>query len=494
MLSERSKTLLLLAAVLLVGGGLRLAMLESRVLWFDEAVSLSVAQSGPAGAVVAAKDDTHPPLYHLALHYWLRLAPGESGARLFSAAAGLLTVLVVFAIGYRLGGRPAAVTAGLLLAICPLHVWYSQELRMYALQTLLIALSWWLLLRALEQRDTASWLFYALTTTAALYTQYTTLYSIAAQNLYVIATQSRTKLPWRMWWRSQAALAILFLPWVPVFWHHLQAKTFGYWMRPLDWADPLRFLALLSGAIPKNPGPYWPWIAVSIVVIASALVVRRVWFVILWLLVPVTGLALQSLGANVFVPRALLFVAPALALMVGCSLAAQPRRRLLLATVTLLVAANLNGLAQYYFLPNAWIRSALRTAAGQVAGGFRSGDLVVHASRFSYRPFQHYLDAQVPQVLEEETEPMPHLFRVIGTRGLPRNQTHYNRVWVIWQADFQRPTAGDQIREWLREAYDEGQEVFRTPELQVTLHQRQMAESLLAPTTNPRVTPNGGPS
>jgi len=450
----------LLILVLALAAGLRLFQLTDRVVWFDEAVSLLVARAAPAEIVAAAQDDTHPPGYNLVLHF---LPRGEFPARLFSVGCGVLTVAVVFLIGRtgwpsppsasavetarRTGpARPttAGVASAVLLALCPLHVWYSQEIRMYALQTLLVTMSWWLLL-------SRRWPAYAVVTALSLYTQYTSAFAIVAQSVYVVW---RERDAFRSWLWAVAAVAVLFAPGVPLLARQYGGGTFGYWMKDFSWADPVRFFALLTGAIPKNPGPYWPWVMVSVAVITAAIMNtdarKRVPPLLLWLLVPVGLLAVLSVRANVFLPRTLVMVTPAFALLLGAAVAGGKNGRwpsLKAILTVLVVAGNLWALSRYYFAENAWIRSDLRAAAARVAAGYRPGDLVVHTSRFSYRPFQVYLDPTIPQVVERETEPMPALFQVIGSRELPAAVT--GRVWLVTFPDFQRPDAGAVTAAWL---------------------------------------------
>lgn len=130
---------MLLALVLAMAAGARVFHLGDRVVWFDEAVSLLVARAPSVGAAfVAARDEGHGPLFNLVLHYWIRMVPGEVGARWLSVILGVAAVGGVWAIGNRMAGAGAGLFSAFLLAMCPLHVWYSQEIRMYALQVLLI--------------------------------------------------------------------------------------------------------------------------------------------------------------------------------------------------------------------------------------------------------------------------------------------------------------------------------------------------------------------
>jgi 4-amino-4-deoxy-L-arabinose transferase-like glycosyltransferase len=453
---------LALGAVLLLATGVRLWALSDRVLWFDEAVSLLIAQA-PAGDVfVAVQDDTHPPLYYLVLHYWTQLLPGESGARLLSVVAGILTVAVVFALGKHLGGVTAGWLSAVLLALCPLHVWYSQEVRMYAVQTLLICLSWWLLLRA-------RWVAYVFVTALGLYTQYTTAFAIAAQIVYVAISQRQLARPFAY---SLAGVAVLFAPWAGIFWHHWHGQTFGYWLRAFEWADPVRFFGLLSGAMQKQTTPYWPWAAISMVaLIVAGRTWRRASGMWLWLVLPVAALTVLSLRQNVFLPRSIVFVAPAFALLVGG--AAATGNVWARGAAGLVVGANLVALANYYWQPNLMTKSSLRVAAQQVAAAAQPGDLVVHTSRFTYRSFQVYLGDRVRQGLEQETEEMPALFRVIGDSRLPVNWIAAPRIWLVTCADFQRRDAGNILGAVVSQTHDYRQQVLADAWMQVELYVRR---------------------
>ncbi|MGO9609548.1 MAG: glycosyltransferase family 39 protein, partial [Verrucomicrobiia bacterium] len=182
---DNRRSVALLSVVLLAALGLRLFHLQERVLWFDEANSLLIARAGPTEIIDAVRDDTHSPFYYLVLHYWQFIAGGEAGARLLSVLAGVATVAVVYSMGCALAGRGAGLLAAALLAVCPLHVWYSQEIRMYALQTLLVALSFLFMVWALRQQRGVLWVGYSVFTALSLYAQYASFYALVAQNIFV---------------------------------------------------------------------------------------------------------------------------------------------------------------------------------------------------------------------------------------------------------------------------------------------------------------------
>ena len=117
---------------------LRLAFLSSDSFWLDEAFSVtSVMRHGVREIWQASPDPQHPPLYFVVL--WLAVhlgGPSEAVARLPSALASVLNLLLMYVLSRRLGlSVRAAGWAVALLAFAPLDVWYAQEARMYALVT-----------------------------------------------------------------------------------------------------------------------------------------------------------------------------------------------------------------------------------------------------------------------------------------------------------------------------------------------------------------------
>jgi predicted membrane-bound mannosyltransferase len=125
---------------------LRVYHLSFQSLWWDEGISLYLAERSLAELTVN-KDfslDLHPPLFHVFLGVWVRLFGADVfSARLFPVFLGVLNVPLLYALGRRLAGHGVGVAAAWLVVISAVHVYYSQELRMYTLLPLLATLSLW---------------------------------------------------------------------------------------------------------------------------------------------------------------------------------------------------------------------------------------------------------------------------------------------------------------------------------------------------------------
>lgn len=209
----------MVAGLCLLAWALRLHGLEWQPLWSDEGLSLyrsaqSLREILSNRIVVDGfpTQDLSPPLYFVLLHA-TRALFGESlfGLRVIGAMAGTLCVPLVDAAGRRLFGTAAGATAALLLALSPLHLWYSQELRPYPLQMALGLAALVLLWDALGPRGPAprglgradwvrlaAWLALS---ALAIYVHYFAVFVVAAQALVALG------LAWRRGYR-RAVLAI----------------------------------------------------------------------------------------------------------------------------------------------------------------------------------------------------------------------------------------------------------------------------------------------
>lgn len=199
-----------------LGGSLRLFHLNALSLWVDEGLTVTFARlSWPTLLGFMRVYSSHPPLYFALVKLVSHLAPELVAGRLISAAAGTLTIPVLYALAARVMGGWAGTAASLALAISPLHIWYSQEARPYALVGLLVALSY-LALVAVYQNNRRPWIaVYGVSLVCALYVEESAFFALAPQAIV------HSYMFWRR--RRQANLAIgttigaaiTFLPWIP---------------------------------------------------------------------------------------------------------------------------------------------------------------------------------------------------------------------------------------------------------------------------------------
>jgi len=127
--------------ILILGLVLRLISLNQS-FWLDEATSGLVVRNFSLTEIVTkfSPGDFHPPLYYLILKVWSSFfGTSEIALRFPSIIFGLLTIYFVYLIGKELFNKKAGIIAGILLATSGLHIYYSQEARMYSLTALLVS-------------------------------------------------------------------------------------------------------------------------------------------------------------------------------------------------------------------------------------------------------------------------------------------------------------------------------------------------------------------
>ena len=195
-----------------LAAALRWYRIDAQSLWYDEGISAHQLTRSFPEILRAAALDTHPPLYYWSLKAWAdAFGSSELALRSLSAAWGVLAVVLTFLLCRRLFGTLAGTIAALLLAVSPLSVYYSQEVRMYSQVTALGLLS------AYAYLERRYWL-YALAGLATLYSQYLGAAMLIALNLHALLWWRCMSRPqWLYWLGANGMIALGFLPWLPTF-------------------------------------------------------------------------------------------------------------------------------------------------------------------------------------------------------------------------------------------------------------------------------------
>jgi Dolichyl-phosphate-mannose-protein mannosyltransferase len=184
---RRGPALAIVGALMVAALGLRLAI--PRGLWLDEAISVEQAQlSLPQLIDQLAHGDRHPPLHYVVLWATTRLfGNSDLAVRMPSIAAGVLLVPVVYALGRELYNRRTGVAAALLATVTPILVWYSQEARGYALETLFATLAVLGCVRALRYGRARDWALHAVAAALAVWTHWFAIFLVAATELVILS-------------------------------------------------------------------------------------------------------------------------------------------------------------------------------------------------------------------------------------------------------------------------------------------------------------------
>jgi len=174
---------ILLWIVTLLGVILRLYKLGSHNLWFDELgtilyTSLSIFKSGNAFS---------HHLYYVILKYWIFLfGKSELSLRFPSVLFGILSILLIYRLGRITFNRKVGIISAFILAISPMHIWYSQEARGYSLSVLLTMLVVYFFYTILKSHKKSYITGFIIVSILAFSNNYFSLYSVITASVFLI--------------------------------------------------------------------------------------------------------------------------------------------------------------------------------------------------------------------------------------------------------------------------------------------------------------------
>lgn len=136
--------------IVFLGILLRIINLNYNSFWIDELFSINTAKmDSVSGILDDCRNDVHPPLYQLLLHYYIKFAgDSETAARLLSAVFGILSAAGFFLLANLLFNSKKAVAMMLMFTVAYFPVYYSQEVRSYSLLLLLTIITNYFFLKA----------------------------------------------------------------------------------------------------------------------------------------------------------------------------------------------------------------------------------------------------------------------------------------------------------------------------------------------------------
>jgi mannosyltransferase len=340
-----------IVALTALGFALASYRLGAKSMWLDEAVSADHARLGLHGLwTVVSRTDPNMGLYYVLLHLWVRVfGYGEAAVRSMTVVLAGLAVPVMALLGKRLYGRACGLVAGLLLALSPFFVQYEQTARSYAVVVLLVLLSSYFFVAALERPSRATLIGYVLASALAVYTHYFAALVLLVQLVTLLAVKRRGALT-REWLAAAIAVVVLCAPEV-VFAH--RAGTQGIaWIHEPTLSALVHFPSELAGETV---------LAAVLVVLACYGLVRaatdregwRTGFLTAWLVVPVVlDFTVSKLGHPLFVTYYLIVVLPPFLLLAALGVLRLPRGPAAAIALGLLVAFSAVGIRAWYARPS----------------------------------------------------------------------------------------------------------------------------------------------
>jgi len=319
--------------------------LGTKGLWGDEVWQVAWSQQQPLGETFQRfRAPPDLPLSFLLVQLSTTFGSDPFWVRLPSAALGAVTVVLLYLLARRLFGRAIGLTAALLLAVAPYHVWYAQDARPYAALACYSLLTLLFFERLLRRPSPGNALGFTVATILNLYNHLFALFPLLVELVvgvgWVVLASARARRaggPELASARARARLlaggvgggaVVALLVAVPLFGGVARYIANG---GPGDGAAPTRVtpdtvvdLLALFGS-----GYGWPLLLTTALLLTGlgALAYRRDTFMIVslaWLVLPLAMLWLVR-PRHMFIPRYVLFMQPVYVLLVAYGLVSLSR-------------------------------------------------------------------------------------------------------------------------------------------------------------------------
>ena len=398
----------LLLVIVAAGTVLRLHLLTKRDLWVDEASSVFMAGLPWRDFWQALWDfQGNMGLYYFLFRGWLHLGDSEAIVRGLSVLFGVALIPAIYLLGKHLFSRNAAIAGAALSAVNIFQIRYSQEARAYSLVMLLVVLSTYFFVRALESPNRKRyWVGYVFISALGIYAHLFVYLVIAAHWLSLGYTRLRL-LPCKTLLLAAAGFILLTIPinafilrdqgqlnWVPrpttrMVLEFSKFFTGNGGIALVGAYAAMCLIALLRPAVPQ-------------VQRSSSLDERwSVRLVATWLLFPITAMLLVSFLKPVFSDRYMAISAPALALLAGQGMAKLDQisfrfRGLFPALLLIMLGLSVWGIQRYDKSP-ASQGDNWRQAIHYILSGQQPEDAVFFYRTTGYWPFQYYVHQEMKE-------------------------------------------------------------------------------------------------
>ncbi len=444
-----------LVGITLLGAGLRLAGLGSKSFWFDECFTYTVTLAPlPHSLEALLVAGIYSPLYFVMLRPVVALAgASEYALRWPSVAFSLLSVPLIGQMGRRLAGEFVGAMAALLLALCPFHIWYAQDARMYAPMAFfgLLAMDRFLLLL----RGRRCWPAFVVSSSLAYAMHYATFSLLYVQALYLLPCLRQRRLV-RRWSLAQGLALLPLAPWLALY------AVRGIRPAGLSWIprpSPLAPLLTLWNWTTADVETVTP-LTVLLMAATALLLLRGVFpwggerrLLVWWLTLPMAFLFLLSLRRSYYVDRYLTASLPAylLLLAMGVSGWRTPLWRAVAALTVL--AAMAWGTARLYSDP-LFAKEAWREAVALVEASWQEGDGVAVPDEETVIGTSVYRRREWPYVVLSAGD---------AAAELTEAAAQHSRLWLVWRSSQESnhrlsksapvdilSEAGPEVGAWLR--------------------------------------------
>ncbi len=388
--------------------------------WLDEAAQ-ALESARPLSKQLEIAYDFQPPLLHLLLHFAIPFSQKEAWLRIWGALIpSLFTIYLTIKLGEKTLQKNTGALAGLLLGISSFHIYFSQELRPYALPALFATLSWFIIIKNQKAKTIQLWSL-VLSTIAGLYSSYLYPFIVIGQFGYALFNLRDTAK--RQYFISVLLAVLAFLPWMPKFLEQLQVggtlrQDLPGWEEvvsiPQLKAIPLTIAKFTFGVLDITLTPFFLCVglllSISLLIGIFALMnkakannLKILFIFVFWFIVPLFTAWLISFIVPVVQPKRMLAIHPAFVLLISACITTllAHKQKLYKVTGNLLlvtcIGVSIWSTTQYYLNKNLQ-RENWRDLHTQILTQYPKNSVVLFSFPEPFAPWTWYDKSNYPKM------------------------------------------------------------------------------------------------
>jgi hypothetical protein len=226
---------------------LKFYYLPQESIYGDEAFSIFYAQQSWSELATTFVACNTPPLHMIGLHFWIQVfGISDISTKAFSIILSTLCAIVLFVFSKKFLSKQTAIIVSALFLFSNVQLFYSHEIRTYALVELLCMLSFYYYLKLMKAPDKKGAALLFIINLLLLFSHYLTIYIFITQ--FVCSWMYYKESKKSIWYYiiSQLLIVIIFIPWLKVVFAILP-KSGGFWMSAPGFAELKWFTFMLNG-------------------------------------------------------------------------------------------------------------------------------------------------------------------------------------------------------------------------------------------------------
>ena len=398
-------------AILLLGLLLRILNFNQSY-WLDESIGVLAARDFSYSELVRhfVKFDFHPPFHYVLLKFWgENFGFSEISTRSLSVLFGVGTIYVVYKIAQNLDlkkntkfWRNWPIIVALFLATSPLHIYYSQEVRMYPMVVFFACISVLFYIKSVSNPVFYNWLIFSSAIVLLVFTDYVPLFLLP---IFIVESllNKRPRAFIIKLFLSHIPLFLFSLLWAQTFLAQIQSGkalsiSFSSWAKIVGSPSPkelvLVWIKFIIGRISfVNKVKYAALIIIYSIPFLTTLIIawlrkRKDTLILwLWLILPLILGYISSFIIPSFSYFRYIFVLPAFYLLLSFGVSKSGRLSIFLGSLILIV----NIVSYYFYLTNkGFWREDWRAAVSFVESNALQDEIVLFEFEEPFAPYKWY--------------------------------------------------------------------------------------------------------